>query len=86
MASQLLLFPNRQLVSGLDPHIEELHLTSFTLSSFTLSSFTYFQVTMSNRLNSSAGPSSFQCNVPQLKLTDQWMSLLDCIMRVTASW
>ena len=26
MASQLLLFPNRRLMFGLDPHIEKLHV------------------------------------------------------------
>ena len=60
MASQLLLFPKRRLVSGLTPHIEELHLRSFKLSSstltgFTLSSFAYFEETISNPLNTSAG-------------------------------
>ena len=34
MASQLLLFPNRRLISHLDPHSGGFHIDKLTLSSF----------------------------------------------------
>ena len=83
MASQLLLFPKRHLLA---PHIEELHLSSFTSSSFTLRSFAYFEETISNPMNTSAGTLYFptQCLTTQ---TDRSMDELarHGIMREAAS-